>query len=67
MGAGPALNFADSVQTCGCPTFRDFRKVGTTDPAPVFIHHRLQPGSYVTPSLFPTGSIAITARDILIS
>src|SRR5436309_653719 len=41
-GAGPALQDVNSKS--GCPSFRGFRKLGTTDPDAMLIRDSQQPG-----------------------
>jgi hypothetical protein len=53
IGGWRIFGFRLNWQAPGCPTFRDFRKVGTTDLDPMFIRHSQPPGFYATSDLCP--------------
>jgi hypothetical protein len=51
----------------GCPSFAHFAKLGTTDHAPMFIHHRQDPEPCATPCQCPTNFTVITEPAIYTS
>ena len=62
-GAGPPL----SRHGPGCPTFRDFRKVGTTTAGARFTRHIQQPAFCARRLAWPPDSAVTTGLDIRIS
>ena len=56
------MKFCRRRQEGGCPSFRDVRKLGTTDPDLMFIRHSQTPAFYATPEACRPGSIVTMAR-----